>query len=62
MSDDEFSVLISDWTDVFSSALSVSSTDEGRKSLGADVDVNSAAAAKVTGLILDYWTSCHCML
>ncbi len=57
-----FQVLINGWTDAFSSALSVSSAGEGRKSLGADVEVNSAAATKVTVLILDYWSSCHCML
>lgn len=55
MSDD---LLNNDWTD----PLTVSSTGESRKSRGGDVEVNSAAAAKVTRLILDYWTRCHCML
>lgn len=46
----------------FSCSLCVSSTDEGRKSLWADVEVNSAASVEVTWLILDDWTSCRCML
>lgn len=45
---DESLVLINAWTDASTSVLNVSSTDEGRWSLGADVDLNSAAAAKVT--------------
>lgn len=38
-------------------ALGVYYTDEGRKSLQADVDVNSIAVAMVTSLISDYRTS-----